>query len=135
MEDRYRISEVSITSYDLKYILAPPHLELRMKCYAFKENKSFKFKLPRGEKRMQAFLAILKAGETDELPEKTFQILYFQNRIYGISKIGDREEVKYIPCTPCDERGIYEKLMSYSALKALIAEKIRKNEPCYVEMM
>lgn len=135
MEEGYRVCEVSITRYELSYVLIPPHVELKIKCYSAEEKRAFKFKLPSGEKRLQAFLTILKIGSTDKLYDKHFQILYKNNHIYGISEIGKMEDVKYMPCTNCDDRGVEDvRLMSYNALKSQIAKNLRENKPCYLEM-
>lgn len=144
--------KVKITSYDLTYLFmkngekcSPESPEktvttgllVRLKCYSEEEKKSYKFYLPLGEKRLQAFMLLLKAKSTDEFPDKEFQILTYGNIIFGISQIGDIEKVSYISCSPSDEKWAdapHNKFLSYSALDSLITEFSRTGKPYYVKI-
>lgn len=135
----YRTCVVRVTNYDLKVKLATKedsHVVLKIKCYSEEERRSFKFIFPSGDKRVLQFLAIIKAESTDELYDKKFQLLFWKNHIYGISKIGKMEEVKYIPATPCEYKGMktLNQLMSFEALKSFITESVRTGRPYFIEL-
>jgi len=131
-----RCSKVVIKGLEYKRILGFGNY-LRLKCHNIDTDESFKFILPKGDIRIDEFLVMLHVQSTNDLWDREFQILYFKNHIYGISRIGHPDEVKYIPCTPANESLVTDpanKLMSYSALEALIADYSRNDKPYYVEM-
>ncbi len=135
----YQSCIVRITNYSLKIKLSTKrssHTILKLKCYSEKEKKSFKFTFPEGDKRILQFLAILKAEDTDQLYDKKFQVLLRGNHIYGISKIGDIKQVKYIPATPSEYGGmeVQDRMLSFVALESFIAESVRTDRPYYIEI-
>jgi len=137
---RYRANVARITNYDLNYVLIPEirgaNIVLRLKCYLEEEKKSLKFTIPEGEERIKQFLTVVKAGRVSEIVDKEFQILYFEDRIYGISKIGEIEKVRYIPATPCEYggKGVQNKMLEFSALMSFIAESTRIDRPYFIKM-
>lgn len=150
-----RTVKLVITSYDLNYVMESPVLTftpdspekvsetlspvllLRLKCYSKEDKKSFKFYFPKGEEKIQTFLKILNVKSTNELPDKEFQILTYDDYIFGISQIGDMKEVKYIPCLHSEEKcapATDSTMLTYSDLDSLITESSCTNKPYYVKM-
>lgn len=140
MMKNLHVKEVIITRYEVDYKLSPrPHFSLMIKCFCKEDERSFKFYLPTGEKRIQAFMITTHALDSlNSLFEKKFQVLTLgDDKIIGISQIGEMERVLYIPCVPADETlddAPLNRMMNFQALMSLVTEFSKQDKQYYVKI-